>query len=123
MNAILPVLLVLSVLQFIALALLWRRLSVVQRAPAAALSPAPVQRAEVPVELIVASMQRLDGRLAQIEQHVRNGQPQAGAPGMDRSYALAERLARQGANAQEIADTCGLFITEAELLLRLHGNR
>jgi len=96
MNAIvLPVLLVLSVLQF----------------------------AEVPVELIVASMQRLDGRLAQIEQHVRNGQPSAGSPGTDRSYALAERLARQGASAQEIAETCGLYITEAELLLRLHGNR
>ncbi len=123
MNAIvLPVLLVLSVLQSVGLLLLWRRLSdVQQQVPAAA--PAPAQRAEVPVELIVASMQRLDGRLAQIEQHVRNGQPPAGAPGMDRSYALAERLARQGASAQEIAETCGLYITEAELLLRLHGNR
>jgi hypothetical protein len=123
MNAIvLTALLILSVLQFIGLLLLWRRLPDAAAAPVVAPAPAPVPRAELPVELIVASMQRLDGRMAQIEQHVLNGQP-PGEPGMDRSYALAQRLARQGASAQEIAETCGLFITEAELLLRLHGNR
>jgi hypothetical protein len=120
MNAmLLTALLVLSVLQFIGLLLLWRRLSTTVAAPVAA-PPAPVYRAELPVELIVASMQRLDGRMAQIEQQVRAGQP-AGEPGVDRSYALAQRLARQGASAQEIADTCGLFISEAELLIRLNG--
>ncbi len=36
-------------------------------------------------------------------------------------YPIAIRLARGGATAQELVETCGISHSEAELVCRLHG--
>jgi hypothetical protein len=72
-------------------------------------------------------LRRLDHRLGDIEDQVRRT-PSLGATSdqgatTDRALVLAQRLARQGASPQNIAETCGISLTEAELLHRLHAPR
>lgn len=43
--------------------------------------------------------------------------PQAG----DRAYELAQRMARSGTDAAQIAEACGIAMHEAELLCRLNA--
>jgi hypothetical protein len=43
--------------------------------------------------------------------------------GAQRGYDIAQRLARNGADVNEIVANCGITRHEAELLLRLHGAR
>jgi hypothetical protein len=61
----------------------------------------------------VARLERLDRRLARVEQ--QSPQPQSGV-----SYALARRLAREGADIEQLTSRCGLSRDEASLLLQLH---
>jgi hypothetical protein len=86
-------------------------------------APAPaVTAAEWPAELVVNALKKLDSRIDALE--TRPAAAPAIAPDAlpaDRSYMLAQRLAKQGASAQQIAETCGIFASEAELLQRLHG--
>ena len=55
-----------------------------------------------------------------LKHRVEDGRP-------DRSTDLpvqhAVRMVKRGANVDELADTCGLSLGEAELLRRLHGKR
>lgn len=99
-------------------------------APAAA-APVTEPRVEAPPaidpEALAAVLRRLDNRLGDIEDQVSRT-PTFSAVGeaggnSDRALALAQRLARQGATPQDIADTCGISLTEAELLHRLHAVR
>lgn len=106
----------LALVQLGAIAMLWRRVASVG-SPA----PAPVA-AEWPAELVVNALKKLDTRIDALES--RPATVPVIAPDAlpaDRSYLLAQRLAKQGANAQQIAETCGIFASEAELLQRLHG--
>jgi hypothetical protein len=131
------VLIALAVLNLIGLLLLFRRLGqqAVATKPVAASgepadmpepNPAPAIPAIEPDQL-ASMLRRLENRLGDIEDQVRR-QPtvtvasEAGGAS-DRSLALAQRLARQGASPQDIADTCGISLTEAELLHRLHSAR
>lgn len=61
-----------------------------------------------------------------------NGSPRIAVPAMDvktkgmtnaapRGYEVAARLARNGASAEELMNTCALSRNEAELLVRLHA--
>ena len=61
----------------------------------------------------VARLERLDRRLDRVEQ--QSPQPQSGV-----SYALARRLAREGADIEQLTSRCGLSSDEASLLLQLH---
>lgn len=45
----------------------------------------------------------------------------AAATGHQRGYDMATRLAKNGADADELVTTCGITRHEAELLVRLHG--
>ena len=129
MNAAIGyVLIALAVLNLVGLLLLFRRLgSAAQPAPRqepAAPAPVPSEPA-IPADALANMLRRLDHRLGDIEDQVRRqpavtvaSEPSATS---DRALALAQRLARQGASPQNIAETCGISLTEAELLHRLHA--
>jgi hypothetical protein len=77
---------------------------------------------DLAADVMVGALRKLDQRIDDLEVQARQV-PVAVADVVpaDRSYMLAQRLARQGASAQQIAETCGIFPSEAELLQRLHG--
>lgn len=47
----------------------------------------------------------------------------AGPISAQRGYDLAQRLAKNGSDIDELIESCGLTRHEAELLTRLHGNK
>ena len=53
----------------------------------------------------------------------REPEPAPAAHAAARSYDIALRLARNGANREELMSTCGMSRHEAELAVRLHGPR
>jgi len=136
MNAAIGyVLIALAILNLVGLLFLFRRLgSTAQTAsrkePAAPVAAAPTQAPSepaIPADALANMLRRLEHRLGDIEDQVRhqptvNAASEAGPVG-DRALALAQRLARQGATPQNIAETCGISLTEAELLHRLHAPR
>ena len=106
----------LALIQLGAIGLLWRRAGLVR-----AVAPVPAA-SDWPAELVVNALKKLDSRIDALE--TRPAPVSVVAPDAmpaDRSYLLAQRLAKQGASAQQIAETCGIFASEAELLQRLHG--
>ncbi|KJV36316.1 DUF2802 domain-containing protein [Luteibacter yeojuensis] len=145
MNAALIgyVLIALAVINLIGLLLVFRRLAHVavptpkaaaDAAPVAEAAPAPAAPAPpvmatttVQPDQLAGMLRRLENRLGDIEDQVRRSPSVtvAAEPGAnaDRALALAQRLARQGATPQDIAETCGISLTEAELLHRLHSTR
>ena len=131
------VLIAMAVLNLAGLLLLFRRLgtstAVVPSVPAPVAPPEaerdPLDEPAIAVspDALANMLRRLEHRLGDIEDQVRRGptvtvasEPSANS---DRSLALAQRLARQGASASDIAETCGISLTEAELLQRLHAPR
>jgi hypothetical protein len=123
----------LALLNLIGLLLVFRRLGRTAVSPVAAPVTEPAPAPPAPVEPAIAPdalntmLRRLEHRLGDIEEQVRHAPTVtlASEPGStsDRSLALAQRLARQGATPKDIAETCGISITEAELLHRLHATR
>ncbi|HET7592843.1 MAG TPA: DUF2802 domain-containing protein [Rhodanobacteraceae bacterium] len=75
---------------------------------------------DVPTSMLVTAMARVEARLQQIE-HERQIAPAPQAQPDDRAYDLAQRMARNGADAAQIAEACGINLHEAELLRRLHA--
>jgi hypothetical protein len=132
MNAAIGyVLIALAVLNLLGLLLLFRRMGATPPAPRhePARTDAPAAAAEpaIPAEALANMLRRLDHRLGDIEDQVRRTPSvtvtsDQGAT-TDRALALGQRLARQGATPQNIAETCGISLTEAELLHRLHAPR
>lgn len=137
------VLIALAVLNLVGLLLLFRRLGTTPAVAPVAADVAPATSAAtayedirdlrdapepaVPPDALAAMLRRLENRLGDIEDQVRRNPAMtvAGEPGAatDRALALAQRLARQGASAKDISETCGISLTEAELLQRLHAPR
>lgn len=132
------VLIALAVLNLIGLVLVFRRVSrpaapvtnPVAETPDVAIEPEA--KTDVPTpgiqpDQLANMLRRLENRLGDIEDQVRRAPAVSvtSEPGAasDRALALAQRLARQGSTPQDIADTCGISLTEAELLHRLHANR
>ncbi|KAF1005557.1 MAG: hypothetical protein GAK28_03310 [Luteibacter sp.] len=135
MNAAIGyVLIALAVLNLVGLLFLFRRTSKIHVVPQA---PAPATPRDEPAtedatpaiepDQLDSMLRRLENRLGDIEDQVRRAPAVSvaseGGINTDRALALAQRLARQGSSPQEIADTCGLSLTEAELLHRLHSGR
>ncbi|WP_448102211.1 DUF2802 domain-containing protein [Luteibacter jiangsuensis] len=133
MNAAIGyVLIALAVLNLVGLLLLFRRLgnATYHREPAAPAAAAPAQAPSEPAvsaDALANMLRRLDHRLGDIEDQVKRSPSVAVSTDQgattDRALALAQRLARQGATPQNIAETCGISLTEAELLHRLHAPR
>ncbi|WP_369927303.1 DUF2802 domain-containing protein [Xanthomonas sp. NCPPB 2632] len=133
MNPIVGYVLVgLALVNLLGLLLVFRRLGRAGMTPVAAPVAEPLPPT-APAEPVIAPdtlntmLRRLENRLGDIEEQVRHAPTVtlASEPGStsDRSLALAQRLARQGATPKDIAETCGISLTEAELLHRLHAAR
>lgn len=126
-------LIALAVLNLVGLLLVFRRLGSAPAKPAPAPVAEPAQTPALSAEPAIdptalnTMLRRLENRLGDIEEQVRRAPTVtlASDPGTtsDRSLALAQRLARQGASPKDIAETCGISLTEAELLHRLHSAR
>ncbi|WP_285406122.1 DUF2802 domain-containing protein [Luteibacter sp. ME-Dv--P-043b] len=134
MNPIVGYVLVgLALVNLLGLLLVFRRLGRAAMTPAATPVAEPVPPPTAPADPVIAPdtlntmLRRLENRLGDIEEQVRHAPTVtlASEPGStsDRSLALAQRLARQGATPKDIAETCGISLTEAELLHRLHAAR
>ncbi len=107
------------VVQLLVMIVLWWRLARLSRQMREAYRTHAERRDDVPASMLVTALSQLEQRLAQMER----SKPLPSSPGAspDRSYQLAQRLARQGASAAQIAEACGISAEESELLLRLHA--
>ncbi|MGH8191559.1 MAG: DUF2802 domain-containing protein [Rhodanobacteraceae bacterium] len=106
------------ILQLILGLVAWRHLA--RRIRALASEQQRIASTDVPTSMLVTAMARVEARLQQLEhenQPLPTPQPQPG----DRAYELAQRMARTGAEAPQIAESCGIALHEAELLRRLHA--
>lgn len=124
----------LVVLQIITIALLWQQRLELKRAQAGKDS-----NAGVPVLMIVNALNKIDHRLSQMESRA----PQAETPRRSvevpasqmpplrsaslhssaSNYELAQHLAREGGDLEQLMERCGLSRNEAELVLRLYAKR
>lgn len=68
---------------------------------------------------LLAAVARIEAQLQQMGSARTPPAPQAQAG--DRAYELAQRMARDGADAARITEACGIARHEAELLCRLHA--
>lgn len=72
---------------------------------------------------LVAGLARVEARMQQLERaQPAPPPPQPQQQSDDRAYQLAQRMARDGAAAAQIAESCGIAMHEAELLTRLHAH-
>ncbi len=101
----------LGLLQFLLLFLLWRRMRQWQQRADALAHAAAYACTDVPTSMLVAVLGRLEQRLDQLEQQ---------SPPPRRSYDLAQQLAREGADVEQLITRCGLSRDEARLVRQLH---
>lgn len=66
---------------------------------------------DVPTSMLVASLGRLERQMRLIEQQ---------APPTRQSFELAQQLAREGVELDELASRCGLSRDEARLVMQMH---
>src|SRR6185312_8604162 len=66
---------------------------------------------DVPTSMLVAALGRVERQMRQVEQ-----QP----PPTRQSYELAQQLAREGADVEQLVSRCGLSSDEARLVLQMH---
>jgi hypothetical protein len=123
----------LVVLQIATLSLLW----VQQRGLKRVLVLKESEAGGIPALMIVNALNKIDHRLNQLEQ----GTPKAEAPkrsveiraiqmttsanqqAVTSNYELAQLMARDGSDLDQLMLRCGLSRNEAELMLRLHAKR
>lgn len=103
---LLGLLLVLVALQGVLLLRLWQRGSRFQARLETLWQTAA--STDVPTSMLVAALGRLEQRLSEAQQT---------PPG--RSWELAQQLAREGADAEQLVARCGLSRDEANLLLKM----
>ncbi|MGH8157220.1 MAG: DUF2802 domain-containing protein [Rhodanobacter sp.] len=107
------VLLLLAVLQSALLLQLWRQSRQLKRDIGSLTgSMSHAVQTDVPTSMLVTALGRMEQRIALIEQ-----QP---APTKLTSYELAQQLAREGADVEQIVARCGLSRDEARLIRQLH---
>lgn len=107
----LVVLLLLAMLQSAVLLQLWHRSRQLQSVVDRMGSTAAYACTDIPTSMLVTALGRLEQRIGQLEQK----QPQARL-----SYELAQQLAREGADIEQLVTRCGLSRDEARLVLQLH---
>jgi hypothetical protein len=106
------VLLALALVQSLLLFHGWRQLRELQRRVGALSREAGYACTDVPTSMLVTALGRLERQLGRIEQ-----QP---PPPLRQSYELARRLAREGADLDQLVSRCGLSRDEAKLVLQMH---
>lgn len=85
------------------------------------------------LDTLRSAMEGLDGCLATVDRALQQRrsepepepapEPEPDGDGRLKGYAIARRLARKGATAEELMNDCGLTRGEAELIHNLHGAR
>ena len=105
------VLLALALVQSLLLFHGWRQLRELQRRVGALSREAGYACTDVPTSMLVTALGRLERQLGRIEQ-----QP----PSLRQSYERAQRLAREGADLDQLVSRCGLSRDEAKLVLQMH---
>jgi len=98
----------------------WRRAALQERAQTLAATEELRKRLDSVDARLVASRNAIQ-QLGEALERALRAEParRSAAPG----YPIAVRLARGGARAQELVESCGLSQGEAELVCRLHGTR
>jgi hypothetical protein len=111
LEAGMAVLLLLALAQSALLIHLWRQSRQLQQRIDALSHGALRGLTDVPTSMLVTALGRLERQVSLIEQ-----QP---APARQ-SYELAQRLAREGADVEQLISQCGLSRDEAKLVLQMH---
>ena len=101
----------LGLLQFLLLFQLWRGMRQWQQRLDALAHSAAYACTDVPTSMLVAALGRLVQRLDQLDQQ---------SPPSRHSYDLAQQLAREGADVEQLITRCGLSRDEARLVRQLH---
>jgi hypothetical protein len=123
----------LAVLQVITLALLWLQ----GRRMARLLAGKRGEAGSVPELMVVNALNKIDHRLGILEARTQHADmPRrsveiratqmampAAQPVAAHNYELAQQLAREGSDPEQLMTRCGLSRNEAELVLRLHARR
>ncbi|HTH66737.1 MAG TPA: DUF2802 domain-containing protein [Rhodanobacter sp.] len=104
-------LLLFALVQAVVLIRLWRQSQQLQRDVAALSHGMTHVATDVPTSMLVTALGRLERRIGLIEQP-----PQA-----RQSYELAQQLARDGADVEQLITRCGLSRDEARLVLQMHS--
>ncbi|MDW2981953.1 DUF2802 domain-containing protein [Rhodanobacter sp. KK11] len=104
------VLLLLALAQSVLLFHGWRQLRELQRRVAAQSRDVAYACTDVPTSMLVTALGQLQRQLGRIEQ-----QP----PPTRQSYELAQQLAREGADVEQLVSRCGLSRDEAKLVLAM----
>lgn len=128
------VVIALVVLQIITVVLLWQQRLELKRVQAGKESDAGV-----PVLMIVNALNKIDHRLGQLESRAPRPEttrrsvevPASQMPPLRSAslhssasnYELAQHLAREGGDLEQLIERCGLSRNEAELVLRLYAKR
>lgn len=89
----------------------WRQLRELQRRVAELAYDPAHACTDVPTSMLVTALGQLQRQLGRIEQ-----QP----PPTRQSYELAQQLAREGADVEQLVSRCGLSRDEARLVLQMH---
>ena len=111
LEAGMAVLLLLALAQSALLLHLWRQSRQLQQRIGALSHGAVHAYTDVPTSMLVTALGRLERQVGLIEQ-----QP---APPRQ-SYELAQQLAREGADVEQLVTRCGLSRDEAKLVLQMH---
>jgi hypothetical protein len=127
------VIVALAILQVVTLALLWHQGRRMER-----LLVGKREAGSVPELLLINALNKIDHRLGILEARtqqvdaprrsveIRATQmaiPVAGQHVATHNYELAQQLAREGSDLEQLMTRCGLSRNEAELVLRLHAKR
>lgn len=107
------VLVLVVLFQAFVLAMLWHQARQLRAALSLIGQSATRVATDVPTSMLVAALGRLEHRLGLLELP-------ASSPAQS-SYALAQQLARQGADVEQLVARCGLFPDEARLIVQMHS--
>lgn len=105
------ILLLLALLQSILLLRLWRQSTQLRQRIELLSNDASHGWTDVPTSMLVSALGRVERRMQQIEQ-----QP----PPTHQAYELAQQLAREGADLEDLVSRCGLSRDEAKLVMQMH---
>ncbi|MGB3749372.1 MAG: DUF2802 domain-containing protein [Rhodanobacter sp.] len=105
------VLLVLALVQCAVLYRLWQHSLQLQRRIEQVVHDTAHGVTDVPTSMLVAALGRVERQIRHAEQ-----QP----PPTRQSYELAQQLAREGADLDQLVSRCGLSRDEARLVLQMH---
>lgn len=106
------ILLILALLQSALLLYAWRQLRQLRQRVVVQSQEAAYARTDVPTSMLVTALGRLERQMGRLEQQ----QPAQ----VRQSYELAQQLARQGADLEQLVSRCGLSRDEARLVLQMH---